>query len=152
VVGALIHPAEPFGVDQDRLQVVVGGAGNALLPDPEALGAWVDGGAHLEARLARTQQHAIHEEALACAVLAHDADGSNLLIFGDVAQELLGFGVQTEAAFLRVGDERHRQFRFCAANCFHQLLFELISQRSKSAESIRVAKYHRNGDLWASRN
>lgn len=105
MVGVFVHAAEAFSIDDDEIGVLLVGTGDGFLPEPEAFGAGVDGGAYLEAAFLLVQQHAVHEEALACAVLAHDRDDAKGAIFGQGQQEVLGLFGESEADALLVSDE-----------------------------------------------
>ena len=99
----LVEGADALGVDDEHLVGVVcvgPGTGARLdfegfVPDPEALGARVDGGADVEARLVSRliQQNPIQKKALACPILARHSNKPYTLISHLVRrQEFLGFG------------------------------------------------------------
>jgi hypothetical protein len=105
VVGVLVHASEAFRVDDDEVGVLFVWTGDGLLPEPETLCAGVDSRTDLEAAFLLVEQHTVHEETFACAVLADDGDNTQRSVFGQCEEELLGLSGKREANALLVGDE-----------------------------------------------
>lgn len=80
MVGVFVHASEALGVDHYDVHVLIGRAGDGLLPQPQSLRAGVDRRAHLKPALLLLQQHSVHEEAFASAVLPHDRNDSQLAL------------------------------------------------------------------------
>ena len=64
----------------------------------------------MEPSLFGLQENSVDKEAFARSILAHNADGCDLLFFGDGTQELLSLRIEYESLGLRVADEWHSQF------------------------------------------
>lgn len=72
MIGILVHASEALCVDHNYVHVFVGSAGDGLLPEPQSLGARINGRAYLEASFLLVQQHPIHKERFACSILTND--------------------------------------------------------------------------------
>jgi hypothetical protein len=100
VVSILIHTSEALRIDKNGLKIFVSCTRDSFFPDPQTLGAGVDGRPDLKARLLGIQQHSIHEEAFPCSVLTNNANGSYFLLLGQLTQKLLGLGIKCEPSLV----------------------------------------------------
>ena len=90
MIGIFVQSADAFGVDDQDVDGVAVGllAFNGRAPDPEALGAGVDGGSDSEALLT-IQDHTVHEVAFAGSVKTdHGHHGDRT---GNLTDDVEGF-------------------------------------------------------------
>ena len=96
----LIERSYAFTVHDETLVSLLSlwiGELNRLVPDPESLGARIDGGPHTEALfLVLLEQNTIEKKGLACSVLSRHCNDSHHVIL-QAHEELLGLLPQLEA-------------------------------------------------------
>jgi hypothetical protein len=82
MIGILVHASKAFGIDHNYIHILVGGALQSLLPEPQSFSAGIDSGSYLKSPLLLIQKHPIDKKALPSSIFSYDGNDSEISLFG----------------------------------------------------------------------